>query len=452
MYKNKASMAKRQVFNCYSAYFGDRLYDFLRSLLVELDANLDRRLVETFLALVMVILIHRHRNQGLLLSELGSYLLEPEHAPAGTKRLSNLLRSHNWSGQMIEQYLWQQADSRVDELQRSGKLILAIWDESVIEKPESLSLEGLCAVRSSKAVRLKRIKPGFFNPPGGRPVFVPGYHWLQVLVLGIQSAPVLAHLRWWTTRGEQQTTKRAVERAVLEEVAQRWRGQVLHIWDRGFAGTPWLTWAYIHAVRFVLRWSKYYGLVDEQQRVRKAWEITRGKRSVDHRLLWDARRRCYRKVGIVFLPVDERVHYQPLWLVVARPGHGREPWYLLTNERILTADDAWQIVLAYARRWQVEMSLRYDKCELAFESPRLQTWERQFKLLLMVALAHAFLLSLLNPDPLESTNWLLQKFCHRTGKWRQEVLTPLYRLRAALSRLWLTHPPPFLVYLSLNLG
>lgn len=137
---------------------------------------------------------------------------------------------------------------------------------------------------------------------------------------------------------------------------------------------------------------------------------------------------------------------------MARPGQGREPWYLLTNEYIWTAEDAWQIVFAYARRWQVEMSLRYDKCELAFESPRLQTWERQFKLLLIVALAHAFLLSLLKADPLEITEWLLKHYGHRTGKWRQEVLTPLYRLRAALSRLWLTDPPPFLLYISLSLG
>ncbi len=75
---------------------------------------------------------------------------------------------------MIEMYLWLQADERVTELSQSGQAALAIWDESVLEKPESLYLEGLCAVRSSKAVRLKRIKPGFFNPPGGRPIFVPG--------------------------------------------------------------------------------------------------------------------------------------------------------------------------------------------------------------------------------------------------------------------------------------
>ena len=66
MLKHKSSLSKRQVSNCFSAYLADRLFDLLRSLLVELDANLDRRLVETFLALVMVILMHRHRNQGLL--------------------------------------------------------------------------------------------------------------------------------------------------------------------------------------------------------------------------------------------------------------------------------------------------------------------------------------------------------------------------------------------------
>ena len=44
-----------------------------------------------------------------------------------------------------------------------------------------------------------------------------------------------------------------------------------------------------------------------------------------------------------------------LWLVVSRPGQGRKPWYLLTNEPLDTTDDAWRVVLAYVRRWQVEM-------------------------------------------------------------------------------------------------
>jgi len=317
MGKHTQTDTKRQGDRVYAAYLGDRVYGFLLSLLVELDANLDRRLVETFLGLVMVLIMHRHRNHGMLLSELGGYLLPPAHAPAGTKRISNLLRSPNWDCEMIEQFLWQQTDQRVAELSDRGETVLAIWDESILEKAESLHLEGLCAVRSTKAVRLKRIKPGFFNPPGGRPICVPGYNWLQVLVCGMQGPPSLAHLRFWTTRGERQSSKRDEERQILAEVSARWGSRILHVWDRGFAGSPWLTSAYVHAVRFVLRWPKQYRLIDELGRLRKAWEITRGKHSLDHRLIWDARRRCQRKTGLVFVPVFDPTFQQPLTLVFA---------------------------------------------------------------------------------------------------------------------------------------
>ena len=77
------------------------------------------------------------------------------------------------------------------------------------------------------------------------------------------------------------------------------------------------------------------------------------------------------------------------------PGKGRKPWYLLTNEPMATPDDAWRVVMAYARRWQVEMCYRSCKTDLAMESPRLWFWENRLKLLLMVSLAYALLLSLL---------------------------------------------------------
>jgi hypothetical protein len=416
--------------------------------LAYLDHQLDRRLVQTFLGLVLVIILHRHRNQGLLLSELGGFFLSGEQAPAGTKRISRLLHSPKWCSEMIRDYVWLQADQRVEALTQAGKLALVVWDESDLEKAESLKLEGLCAVRSSKARRLKRIKPGYYNPPGGRPIFVPGYHWLQMLVLGMEGSPVVADMGWWTSRGRLAQDKRSVEREILAEAADRWGAQVLHVWDRGFAGGPWLTLAQIHAVRFVLRWPKSYQLLDENETLRKAWEITRGKRSWDHRQIWDARRRCYRKVGVVAVPVFDREHFQPLWLVVARPGQGREPWYLLTNEPAHTPELAWRVILAYARRWQVEMSIRFDKCELAFESPRLHKWETQMRLLWIATLAYAFLLSLLHPDEQELVKWLLRHFWHRTGKWSHKVQAPLYRLRAALSRFWLDYPPPFFLLLT----
>lgn len=446
MNKHTRKAVVEQVFQQTSRALERKCYEFLYGLLACLDSCLDRRLVETFLGLVLAIVIHRNRPHGLVLSELGGYVKPAWQAAAGTKRISNLLRSKRWSAEMVETYLWLQADERVTELSQTGQEVLAIWDESVLEKPESLHLEGLCAVRSSKAVRLKRIKPGFFNPPGGRPVFVPGYHWVQVLVAGMEGTPQVAHMRWWTTRGEAATTKREVEAEILREVADKWGTQVLHIWDRGFAGSPWLSLAYVHSVRFVMRWPKNYGLLDEFEQERLAWQCARGKRSWEHRLLWDARRRCQRKTGVVALCVYDKTFHQPLWLVVARRGKGQEPWYLLTNQPIRNAQEAWQVVLAYARRWQIEMAIRFDKCELAFESPRLRLWESQRRLLLITTLVFAFLLSLLAFPALLSD--LLSAWCPRTGKWSLLVKTPLYRLRSALSRLWLSYPPPFLQRLT----
>jgi len=423
-----------------------QLVNLLWPVLVKLNQKLDRRLVNTFLGLVIAIIMHRHRNNGLLLSELGSYLLGAEQGRAGTKRIGNLVHSEKWEAGIIQDYFWQQGTQRVEDLWKQGERPLVIWDESVLEKPESLQAEGLCAVRSSKAGRLKRIKPGFFNPPGGRPIFVPGFHWLKILVVGRQGSPTLAHMRWWTTRGEQQSRKRAEESVVLAHIDQLWGKEALHIWDRGFAGTPWLTQAFLHGARFVLRWPKNYQLLDAQEQLRKPGQISKGKRSWEHRLLWDARRRCQRKTGIIAFPVADPTHHQPLWLVVAR-RKGQSPWYLLTSQPAHSPEFAWQIVLAYARRWQVEMAIRYNKCELAFESPRVFKWNSRHKLLLIAGLAYAFLLSLLTPTRVALCSWLLFTFCHRTGKRSRETPAPLYRLRLALSFLWLTHPPPFLSHL-----
>jgi hypothetical protein len=395
--------------------------------------------VKTLLDLVFVILIHRNRNSGLLLSELGDHLLGGERGPAGVKRIANLIHSVKWKSGLIVKYLWQGADEKVKELRETQKRVYAIWDESVLEKSESLRAEGLCAVRSTKAARLKRIKPGYFNPPGGRPIFVPGFNWLQLLVTGLQGAPVLAHLCWWTTWGEKASQRRVEEGKILRNVARRWGRQVIHIWDRGFAGSPWTTLALDHRLRFVVRWNTRYHLVGPDGGKQEGWKIVRGKRSWQHRMIWDARRRCQRKTGIIAFPVHLPDDDRPLFLVVSRPGYGRKPWYLLTTEPISTPEQAWQIVFAYARRWQIEMSLRFTKSELAFESPRLLHWESRMKFLLIASLAYAFLLSLL---PLtDSLFHLVSTFCHRTGKWSQAISAPLYRLRLALSRLWLAFRP-----------
>ena len=436
-----------------SALAAHRLYQhlvqFLTPLLQTLDQRLDVRLVRTFLATLLAIIQWRNRPHGLLLSELGAYLLTPAQAPAGTKRLSNLLRSPKWTADVLTSWLWQQADARVQALLAGDQVPLLVWDDSVLEKPESIKSEGLCAVRSSKARRLKRIRPGFFNPPGGRPICVPGLHWLGVLVLGQAGPPVVAAMRWWTTRGKLASDHHTQVRQLLHRTAQAWGRQVRHVWDRGFASGPWLAELLSADICFVLRWKKGQKLLDGWGEARKAWEITRGKRSWAYRSLRDQHTGTRHKVGVVAVCVTHPTHPQPLWLVVARHGAHHEPWYLLTNDVVRSVDEAWAVVFAYARRWQIEWTWRYGKSELAMESPRLWTWARREKLLLMVTLVYAFLLSLLDPALEILRAWLLRYWCHRTGKRSREASAPLYRLRSALSRLWQAYlPAPLSLRLS----
>ena len=220
---------------------------------------------------------------------------------------------------------------------------------------------------------------------------------------------------------------------------------VVHLWDRGFAGAPWLGLVIFYQVRFIVRWNKDYKLIDPKGRLLKTWECSRGKRSLDHRMIHDARRRCERKTGIVFLPV--RVPDFPdhsFTLVVSRPGKGRKPWYLLTNEIVTSVEDAWRIVLAYNRRWQVELSIRFSKSELAFESPRLLAWEHRAKLMALAALVQAFLFSLLNDLLLPLAYLAARSLVPPNGKaeplYRSSALSLTSGFEPALARFPPFHP------------
>jgi|SRR5436190_6424140 hypothetical protein len=163
------------------------LETYLSPLLLMLDRLLDKRLVRTLVQCCVAIIRFRNNKQGLLLSELGSYLDGyaglSATATAGTKRISNLLRSIKWSVLHIDRYLLEEADKQVKKLKGQGKRILCIWDGSVIEKPESSKIEGLCPVVSSKAKRLHRSKKGLvFNFPPKKAITVTGMQWTGALI------------------------------------------------------------------------------------------------------------------------------------------------------------------------------------------------------------------------------------------------------------------------------
>jgi hypothetical protein len=423
-----------------------QLAHFLFPLLVELDRRLDKRLVRTFLQSVAVILTFRDRANGLLLSELGGYLLSADQAPAGTKRLSNLLHSLRWRATLIRDYLWQRASAQLAQWQQAGQEGLVLWDESSWEKPESRQLEDLGPTRSSKAARLTHVKPGYYTPPG-RPIFVPGMQWLAVLLVGRlveQGPPLLAAQRWWTTRGPHASFKRDEEGKLLVELAASWGRGVVHIFDQGFASG--ISAGASAGLRLALRAALAQGLSVARCGRQPPPDLEdRGirKRGWSQRWVWDARHARWVIATVLVLAVTHPEHpEQPLSLVVCR-SQGRSPWYLLTADPIATDEQAWGVVFAYMRRWQIELSWKYEKSELAFQSPRVYEGEAREKLLLLATLAYAFLLTLLNAGAALLRLWLLRYYAHRTGTQSRTARLPLTRLRCALSRLWQDWPPNF---------
>src|SRR5438046_10097629 len=78
-----------------------QLAGYLYPLLVQLDRQLDKRLVRTFAQLIAVILTFRDRITGLLLTELAEQMGPASQAPAAVKRISNLLHSPQWAAQLL---------------------------------------------------------------------------------------------------------------------------------------------------------------------------------------------------------------------------------------------------------------------------------------------------------------------------------------------------------------
>jgi hypothetical protein len=482
MYDTKKNTFSKALANSVS----EKCLTFLHPFLKHLDRTLDLRLVRTLANTITAIVRHRQRSTALLLSELGAYLIDPEHAPAGTKRLANLIHSHNWQAQAIDDYLLTEGQKRIEkELAYSPKgRVLCILDGSVLEKAESTQAEGLTPVISSKARRLERprpkLGPGYYRGPLAGPIVVPGWHWVSVLLTRwakvSDRSPLTLGAWYWYTKPDLEEAAVArdipcqkqfeANRVVLNRIVNAYgKEKLLHVWDRWLGNGKWLSMVLKEGWHFVVRWKKGNKLrpadaptlgnnqasatAREKDGV-KAWRLTMRKRPWGHRQIANPRN-PKQIINVYFGAVPVALLYEDvaLQLVWVRLGKetkrrrgGNEPWRLLTTEEVKTESECWRIVEAYAARWQIEQVLRYGKSELGIESVRVKKWEVRRKLLALVSLAYAFLINLLG----DSTGSLLKRvlaWAHRTGRQAQSAWRPIYRLRIALSALWQRYTPNF---------
>ena len=404
---------------------------YLNPLTNQLDAQLDKRLVRTFYDLFISILIFRHTKMGLLLSELGAYICGPSHAPAGTKRISNLLRSKKWTHRLIDHQLFNKTQNRVKRMRNQGQRPLLLWDDSRIEKPESWFIEGLCSVYSTAAKRMMKIKRGFYHPPMGR-VCVPGFKWTAVMLSCIGGVPSVCQMSWWTTRGKFKEHGSNIVYRLLKLINSE-LGRLTHVMDRGYANEKMLEWLFKFEQDFIIRWKKNHLLEHLKKGKKKTHLLARSFKAQSSKWIQDKERSKAKRVTIAWAKVKHpQFPDQELWLVIARDKHHHNsPMYILTSIPVENKASAWEILFSYIHRWEVEQSFRVCKSELAIQSPRLWWWENRLKFLAIVALVYDFLLQLIRGWE----SWIqgfFRQWCHRTGNRYREASIPIYRLRIAI--------------------
>lgn len=398
-----------------------------------LSRQIDERYVRTFYDLFIAILMFRNRPMGLLLSELGGFISGFGSAPAGTKRISRLLGCDKWSHELIDNFFFKRGKQRIEKLISIRKRPLLIWDDSRIEKSESTFLGGLCSVFSSKAQRLTRIRPGFFNPPGKR-ICTTGYKWTGVILSSLGEVPSVFNMTWWTTRGKHKEHGTNIIYRMLRKIHQQIGRAGLNIFDRGYANANMLEWLEKFEQDFLIRWVGHHLFVNEQGELKKIYNIARSYKAKHRKQVKDKERKKYKTITIAWAPIrHQEFPDMQLYLVIIRDKNSTNPpIYLITNVPIHNRKTAWEMCFSYIHRWEIEQSFRCCKSELGMESPRLWFFARTLKLLAIVSLVYDFLLRMLgNWKPW--ANQLFNNWCHRTGNRYRKVAIPIYRLRAAIS-------------------
>jgi Transposase DDE domain len=406
---------------------------FLKPYTNSLYTKMDIRLVRTFSDAFTAILTNRHRENCLILSELGAFIAGFKEAVKGTKRLSNLFRSLFWSHEDIEEIQLLEAQKLVSAWQKEGRRVLGMMDDSTIEKPESWFSEGLCAVHSSKAQRLTRVKRGYYHPPLSR-LCVPGFEWSALMIGGLRLIPTMGLMKWWTKRGKHSDSRDNVFYKMLKQIKSTFGTALTLVLDRGFANLPTLERLFKCEQFFIIRWKSSNLLNDIGGSTKNTWRMCHGKKAFDKRLVWDKERKQTLKIELIYAPVwHPDCLDKPLYLIVVRNKtmKGQAPMYLLTNVEVETVGLAWEIFFSYVQRWDIEQTFRFNKSELGIQSIRLWAFENRLKMLALVTLVYQFLLNLWR-NRQATVSLIMRTWCPRTDNRLNKARLPLYRLRLAL--------------------
>ena len=378
-----------------------------------------------------VFLENTNSTKSLLLTELGTLLSGSDHGNAGVKRIGNLLRSENGSSTIIADFLKSITHNRIENMRSKNVRPLLIWDRSVLEKQESMRLEGLSPVISSKAKRLSRIKPGYYNSPVKGFINVPGFKVEAAVLTALSEGTSLFECNVYSLTGLYKEWWSNFMWYGFENMNNHSNNDVFHVFDSGYANTTLLEFSERFNEKFLVRWISNKHLIDAKGK-RLTHHISRGMKNKSFKVTYDKERKRNAGKLITWKKIrhPEMGNQEYTLSVVREKNRKGSPIYLLTNLDIKTKQQAWEMLCSYMKRWEVEQMFRCCKAEIGMQSIRVQTWESRLKLFGIALLIYEFLKEIIQKRR-HYVERLINIYAPLFGLKRSNV--PFYRLRKAFA-------------------
>jgi len=127
--------------------------------------------------------------------------------------------------------------------------------------------------------------------------------WTGVIVLGMEGAPQVAAMEYWSRKGEKATNQQEVEKRLLRKSVGYLGRDVLHVFDRGYASKAWLEEWSAWKVSFVIRWQGKHNFFDAQGNEKLLWKIACGKKTWGYREIQDVKTKKWVRTGVVAMRV-----------------------------------------------------------------------------------------------------------------------------------------------------
>ena len=398
------------------------LASFVEPLLAQLAPRVDPRLMRSFREAFGAILTgHDARSSLLLTSFADAAPVTSRRLIHTVKRFHRFLRNDGWSDDDLKEYVLQRSLSG----EGSNKDELLVVDLSGCEKKYAKKMEQLCNIRDTD------------GGLGERKV-TQGYPFLMAVRTSLAKGPAkLVSWQLFSYTAPDFLSQNLVEWQFIQSLWQRFGQRVVFTMDRGFGRFTLLGDMACLGMRFVVRLKGDSKVDSGDDRLISLKWLAYAMALVHCKRVYCTVEGRYKIARYGWRKVKRPEVKGDLYLVIEWLEEEKEPWILLTNELVQSAEDAWRIIRIYWRRMEVEQTLRYLMSELGIESFRVRSIEAIKKLFALAMTVLACLVELFEAEP-----ELVEALC-RLGRWlglKGEKPT-LYKLRWGLRRLLLSALP-----------